>query len=132
MVDLGSLSLELSASGCLEPFILQVRIIHVHRISGLLRTVIGMNLQAIVWTVEGNATLLAVADSFFQKVEGKRVEELVLDGPVERTSAVDRRVPNAGQILLRSVVQFQGDLARGKALLDFFESDVDDGRNAIL
>lgn len=132
MSDLTPLAFKFRVSRSLEPLVLEVGIIHVHRVRGLLRAMVGMDLQTVMWTVKGDTALLAILDPFLKEIEGQRVEELVLDGSVEGTSTVYGRVPNAGQVLLGSVVQFQGNLPSGEALLDLLESDIDNRRDAIL
>ena len=82
-------------------------------------------------TVELHLDGLAIANRVLEDENRKQAEKLGLDGTVERTSTVDRRIANGSEVLLRLRGDGEPHLAVRKTLLHFLQVDVDDLRHVL-
>lgn len=101
-------------------------VVHIHAISvDVARCMVRHDDEPVVRPVEADLHRLAVPNLLRQKHDRQRVEQLALDGAVERPSAVLWRVPDGHEVLLGVFGDVELDLAVREALLDFRNAQVD-------
>jgi len=109
--------------------IIIVIFVHIHITCGF---VVGKNVQAVVGPVKPDSHRLVVQHTTGQQENRQWVQQLALNGTIERSSSIGRGVTDRHEILFALCIKVELDLPVCQPGLNLFQTDVNNLENVLV